>query len=302
MSDHPKAYPLVQCVACGGSLTLFGCREGYRYDRCLACGTLQLNPMPDPDWLREAYAERYHAAGHYAEDPEQRNRHGRRVFAAMVKTYADLGGHIAGPVLDYGCGWGGLLDLLRAAGIPAEGADLSRTMGAYCRSRGHIIHEMELQQLAQQRPGAYSGVFMSAVFEHLPEPDKALAAVYTLLRKDGLFISLQPTAGFARFFGTLFRAGMKRLPLPRLHEVICPPWHTVLYTPEGMKRIAERAGFSLAGVFRGPVQTGTGPAGAVKDALELANRAGWSMLGARWPLCICHIFALRKNVPAQKET
>lgn len=283
------------CVACGGRLIPFGQREGYRYDRCAACGTLQLNPMPGEAFLRQAYTEKYHQAGHYAEDPDRRNRHGRRVFEGMLRAYLARGGSRSGPVLDYGCGWGGLLNQLRAEGLAAEGADLSRTMAAHCRQQGHTVFEADLETLARDRSGAYTGVFMCAVFEHLPDPAGALRSIDTLLQPDGLFVSLQPTAGFARFFGTLFRGGIPQLPLPRLHEVLCPPWHTVLFSAGGMARLAESCGFTLESVCRGPVQTGSGVAGAVKEALELTNHAGWRLLGTRWPLCICHIFVLRKN-------
>ncbi|HOV61928.1 MAG TPA: class I SAM-dependent methyltransferase [Candidatus Hydrogenedentes bacterium] len=284
-----------RCVACGGPLAYFGAREGYRYDCCAACGTIQLNPMPGEDTLRAAYAEKYHAAGHYADRPDQRNRHGQRVFDGLLRAYLDHGGDRRGPVLDYGCGWGGLLDRLRAEGIPTEGADLSRTMAAHCREQGHTVFESDLDALCRERPGAYTGVFMSAVFEHLPDPERSLRATAALLREHGLFISLQPTAGFARCFGTLFRGGIRRLPLPRLHEVICPPWHTVLFSAVGMARLAERCGFALEAVHRGPVQTGSGIAGVVKETLERVNRAGWTALGTRWPLCVCHIFVLRKR-------
>jgi len=295
MNGGPADIPRTACVACGGGLTCFGKRQGYRYDRCTACGTIQLNPMPDEAILRNAYTEKYHEAGHYAEDPDRRNRHGQRVFEGMLQAYLERDGSRQGPVLDYGCGWGGMLDRLRAEGIPAEGADLSRTMAAHCRKQGHTVFETDLDTLTRKRPGAYTGIFMCAVFEHLPDPTRALRATGTLLQDNGLFVSLQPTAGFARFWGTLFRGGIRQLPLPRLHEVICPPWHTVLFSAEGMGHLAESCGFTLEAVCRGPVQTGSGITGVVKESLEQINRTGWRLLGTRWPLCICHIFVLRKN-------
>jgi hypothetical protein len=123
----------------------------------------------------------------------------------------------------------------------------------------------------------------------------AIETLHHILKPGGLFICFQPTAHFAIFFATLFRMGIRALPLPQLHEVICPPWHTVLFTIKGMRMLAESHGFEVLEILPGPVQTGSGLGGIIKNSLNRVNTWMWPVFGEKWPLCICHVFVLRKK-------
>jgi O-antigen chain-terminating methyltransferase len=75
-------------------------------------------------------------------------------------------------VLDIGCGRGEFLQMMRAAGVPAKGVELSAESVALCRSAGLDAEVADVfPYLAELPEGALDGIFCSQVVEHLP-PDR----------------------------------------------------------------------------------------------------------------------------------
>lgn len=75
------------------------------------------------------------------------------------------------PVLDFGCGRGELLDLLRDAGISYLGVDTDAGMVARCRAKGHneVTQADGLDYLDQIDDRSLGVVFTAQVIEHLSE-------------------------------------------------------------------------------------------------------------------------------------
>jgi 2-polyprenyl-3-methyl-5-hydroxy-6-metoxy-1,4-benzoquinol methylase len=72
-------------------------------------------------------------------------------------------------VLDIGCGRGEFLEMMRAAGVPAKGIDLSRESIAICRHKGMEADTADLfDYLAALPEASLDGIFCSQVVEHLP--------------------------------------------------------------------------------------------------------------------------------------
>jgi O-antigen chain-terminating methyltransferase len=72
-------------------------------------------------------------------------------------------------VLDIGCGRGEFLELMRDAGVPAIGIDLSEESVAACRHKGLTAEKADLfDYLAAQPESAFDGIFCAQVVEHLP--------------------------------------------------------------------------------------------------------------------------------------
>ena len=75
-------------------------------------------------------------------------------------------------VLDIGCGRGEFLEMMRDAGIPARGIDLSDESVAMCRAKGLNAEAADLFVYLSDLPEAsLDGIFCSQVVEHLP-PDR----------------------------------------------------------------------------------------------------------------------------------
>ncbi len=280
------------CAACGvPCLVFFGNRDGYSYYRCRACGSLQLLPLPDASELTDAYKNTYAGSGHCQAAPEKRNIAAQPQFEGIVSAL--LAQTNPALVLDYGPGWGGLLDALHAHNITAEGSELSKDMADYCEDRGYKIYHGSMEQI----PGAgrYDAILMSSVFEHLVAHAHWFEEARRLLKTNGLIISLQPTAAFAAVMGTLFRFGSTRRPLPQLHQVFWPPWHVVLFSLKGMVAIAEQNGFELVEIRPAPIQREEGLTGLLQRILSFVNTIGVACFGVKWPLLVGHIFVFRKR-------
>ena len=72
------------------------------------------------------------------------------------------------PVLDFGCGRGEMLELLKDAGIEAVGVDQDEDQIARCRARGlDAVCSDGLDHLSGVADGSLGALFSSQVIEHL---------------------------------------------------------------------------------------------------------------------------------------
>ncbi len=72
-------------------------------------------------------------------------------------------------VLDLGCGRGEFLEMMRQAGVPARGIDLSEESVATCRHKGLDAETADLFVYLEGLPEAsLDGIFCSQVVEHIP--------------------------------------------------------------------------------------------------------------------------------------
>lgn len=292
MLTNETAKPTARCVACGGILRVFGRRLEYEYHRCLECGTIQLYPLPSAAELARAYAAEYATAGHYEADADLCRMAARTYYQHIAGALKDY--HAEGLVVDYGAGWGGLCELLIAEGFDAQGVEPSDAMAASCRKKGLPVHHGDLSAL-HNNEGKIGAFALNAVFEHLVAHDAWLSHVHRLLAPRGLFITLQPTAPFADFMGRLVRFGNVRASLPAVHQIFCPPWHTVFFSFDGMRQLMAKHGFELLDIRPAPQGRARGVIGLTQVAVETLNRFGWRLMGRSWPLLIAHTFVFRKT-------
>ncbi len=282
-----------QCLACGGPLRLFGPRTGYTYFSCSACHSIQLFPMPDEAALQAGYRSEY-AEGAQLEryvDPEWARAALRPYAAGILRTLRDY--HVGGTVIDVGAGWGGLVEMMLAAGLDARGVELSERQVDYAKQHGWPIVQGDLTAL-KNLDGVASAVTLCAVFEHLSHHAHVLNDARRLLRDDGLLITLHPTATFAHLVGTVTRLGNRARELPSFSGAFEAPWHTLLPSIEGTRMIFAKNGFTVVDVRRAPQGRFGGMIGFLQAVLNLANDVGWPLFGTRWPLVTSHIFVCRK--------
>jgi len=69
-------------------------------------------------------------------------------------------------VLDLGCGWGPLLDFIRARDATGVGVTLSRAQYAACRRHGLDVHLFDARQLSPESFGRFDAVASLGAFEH----------------------------------------------------------------------------------------------------------------------------------------
>jgi cyclopropane-fatty-acyl-phospholipid synthase len=75
-------------------------------------------------------------------------------------------------VLDLGCGWGPLLNFIRARGAAGVGVTLSRAQLAACRRHGLDVHLFDARALTRDRFGAFDAVASLGAFEHFCSPEE----------------------------------------------------------------------------------------------------------------------------------
>jgi cyclopropane-fatty-acyl-phospholipid synthase len=96
-------------------------------------------------------------------------------------------------VLDLGCGWGPLLDVVRRHGASGVGVTLSSAQLAACRRHGLDVHLFDARTLERETFGPFDAVASLGAFEHFCSPDE-----YTAGHQEPIYRDL-----FARVAGVL---------------------------------------------------------------------------------------------------
>jgi SAM-dependent methyltransferase len=142
-------------------------------------------------------------------------------------------------VLDFGCGPGTLLEMLRAAHeIQPVATDQSEIVGRYLRARhAHLPFVASDIYNPPFEPGSFDLVIATEVLEHLLYPARAMERLLALLRPHGRFFATVPDgradtfAGHINFwsfesFGVFLEpfgpATVGRLPDGTLYAVVTP--------------------------------------------------------------------------------
>ena len=110
--------------------------------------------MPVPLFDYGRFAERFRGTEEYV-------KAGQQFYLPMFKGCRS--------VLDIGCGRGEFLEMMRDAGIPARGIDLSDESVAMCRHKGLDAERADLfEYLAALPEASLDGIFCAQVVEHIP--------------------------------------------------------------------------------------------------------------------------------------
>lgn len=279
------------CFCCGGKLRKFGRYGTYSYVRCGRCLTIQLNPLPTKKSLSEAYIDEYHSVGQLPSDPEECKIQLASYYERLVEILTNH--HIAGKILDYGSGWGWLTKSLIDKGFDAQGVELSDEMSEYSLRRGLPIVKGDIFDLTGS--AWLSCIVLNAVFEHLVDHEAWLSKAHELLANDGLVISLQPTANLANFLNQCFIPGNIIVKLPFVGKIFMAPWHTAIFSPQGMISLMYKSGFELIKILPGPKGCKVGFFGIVKGIIHSLFDFCEKAMGPCFPLLSSHIFIFKKK-------
>jgi 2-polyprenyl-3-methyl-5-hydroxy-6-metoxy-1,4-benzoquinol methylase len=219
-----------------------------RYARCSHCGLYFQHPMMDRETLRaiyqnyfgsqgQCYGVKYGYADYEAErSPETFRRHYLRWLSCFITDKR--------PILDFGCGTGNLLLLLRELGYEAEGCEFSDEAIAILTRTGLPFWRYEdLDKVGKHR---YGYVTMIDTLEHLFDPAGDLRMINELLVDGGLLFIETPNSDdlFVRYY---YKG--------RWHGI--SPVHLYLFGKRTVALLLEKSGFSLVSLstfqMTGPV-------------------------------------------------
>lgn len=261
----PWEFEEVPCDFCGSSEAepiyegfdrLHGLPGRFRVVRCKSCGLARTSPRPTPASLGTAYPVGYepHSGQLTLGKPPRGllrraliNRRGYPLGnssafglltwpleAAALRRRRAVGylpwtGE--GRLLDFGCGKGGYVAQMAAAGWQAEGLDMSDEAVANGRAAGLMIHQGTLPG-TEFAAGSYDAVSMWHALEHVPSPQATLGAINRLLSPGGRLLVAVPRLDSlaCRIIGSAWYG----LDLPR---------HLTHFTDETLRRSLEKAGF-----------------------------------------------------------
>jgi len=238
-------------------------------DRCLACGSAALRPLPlryehrgafplvecrdcemrflavqpTPEALTDLYSAEYF---------ERDFRCGRSDAAAFSEEAfrnenADLVAEFErllpdkGALLEVGSAAGWLLAHARDRGWRVRGVELSAEAVAHSRTLGLDVHPGDLAS-ARLPDAAFDLVYMGDVLEHVPDCRAVLAEVARVLRPGGTLYLRGPitTNSLSRRLGLALYGLAGRTIV--LHE---PPYHLWEFRPGPLRRLFQRVGLEV---------------------------------------------------------
>lgn len=283
----------VPCLACGGETRLIGPKKDCRYVACRECDSMQMDPVPTVEQLTAIYADEYVHCDYLHDSDVITKIHARqrRFSLGLVQKYC-----ARGPVLEVGPGHGCFMNELRQAGIRVVGLEASRQWTASLRERGFEVRQGYVDD-APADSERFQGVFMSNVFEHFSNHDRALKSLASLLEPGGRIITLQPTAYLGQLIARAYLTLFPNRLVPDLGGWLATPYHVLLISPLGMKAMCSRVGLRLVEAVPAPTENRTGILELVGLALTQVNRIGMRLTW-RWPLVPAHYFVLEKPAVA----
>jgi cyclopropane-fatty-acyl-phospholipid synthase len=116
-------------------------------------------------------------------------------------------------VLDLGCGWGPLLEVVRRRGADGVGVTLSSAQLAACRRHGLDVHLYDARRVTRETFGSFDAVASLGAFEHFCSPEEYTAGQQETIYRDvfARVASVLPDAG--RFYLQTMVFGPNMIPL-----------------------------------------------------------------------------------------
>ncbi len=116
-------------------------------------------------------------------------------------------------VLDLGCGWGPLLDFVRARGATGVGVSLSSAQVAACQRQGLDVHLRDARLITRESFGSFDAVASLGAFEHFCSPDEYRAGRQEAIYRDVFerVAGVLPASG--RFYLQTMVFGRNMIPL-----------------------------------------------------------------------------------------
>jgi 2-polyprenyl-3-methyl-5-hydroxy-6-metoxy-1,4-benzoquinol methylase len=219
------------CPVCGvqPATVSFTNRVGFSFRTCPAHHIVVMDPVPTDDALRDLYntgAEQFHWSG--GGNDELVIAHEDDLIA--LRTFLGPGDE-GGRLLEVGCATGGFLRGAERT-FTAEGVELNADAAARARAAGLTVHDGRIEDLRPTEP--YDVVVAIQLVEHLPDPGVLLDEAKRVLRPDGALYLATPAIDSASFAY-----------LGADHTHVASFGHVVLFSKEGLERLAAEHGFTV---------------------------------------------------------
>ena len=207
-------------------------RDTFGLSRCMRCGLVFVNPRPNEELLAAFYGGQTYEC--HSPDSATR-RHAKAHFVLERALH-----HVpnARRILDYGCGSGCLLRAARERGLDAVGFDIGAGARRTCRDHGFTV----VADPSDLEPGSFDLIVMNHVFEHLPDPRRALSDLPPLLSGLGQLLVEVPNVASLR--ARLSASWLSRwFGFDERHRAF--PIHLWYFEPRTLSLLVSQCGFEV---------------------------------------------------------
>jgi len=209
----------------------------FRFVRCASCGLVYLRERPDPSDVDVYYPDSYKCFQSYEDRGFIMKNLARWVARGKLHQITKFMPAGIETLLDYGCGSGTWLSVLKELGCTYRmvGTDISGGPLQELRRRGIEAYKCDETTLCRHvAPASVGVVHLFHVIEHLPNAGRVLESIREVLAPGGVVIGQTPNVDSLgrRVWGDLWN---------QWHA----PQHLVLFSDSTLKRHAERAGFEV---------------------------------------------------------
>jgi len=259
-----NALEQVDCILCGKSqktrLPYFHHETSLgpiELKQCSSCGLIFLDPRLLAHMLEQLYDEDYFERGEFGGKDKERSYFNpkeqrdldtfyRRILDKMVRLKP-----APATLLEIGCAGGHFLLLARDRGYSVKGIEISEYASEQARTRyglDVLTGTLEDNDLPDQ---SIDIVYLKDVLEHVRNPLAFLEECRRILKPDGIIVVLVPSyidSPLLRLYISIWQSS------PRLRTMIWAnrgkylldkPFHLFEFTASSLKKILDRAGFSI---------------------------------------------------------
>lgn len=197
---------------------------------CRRCGLMYINPRMSQEQYKGFYKSVYRIflppEGGTEKIFEQ-----EKTFATEMLDFCQPYFQRGQRVLDVGCGPGGHLAVLEAAGMEAEGLEPSLEESSFGRSRGLKVSATMLEDVVGSLGRAYDAVVLSRSLNHFADPSASLKKIWEILGPGGyLYLRLLDFPAQCRF-GFIWECSQAD--------------HLYMFCPETVRAMLEKIGFNV---------------------------------------------------------
>lgn len=219
-----------RCPACEAPVQPLYADHKDNYFLCRRCCLLRVWPAPTEEALKSYYADSYEVDHeNYIRGVE---RNGERLLAILTRQSS------VGRLLEIGCSWGGFLAFAKLRGWNVAGVELSPEPARWAREHEALnVHLGTLASSPFVGCEQFDVVAAWHVIEHFIDPLEFLRQAHSCLRPGGILALRTPNVAslVARMNG-------------RTWEWFGAPAHLTLFSPQGLARLTERAGFHIENI------------------------------------------------------
>ncbi len=207
-------------------------KEQFTVVQCNDCHFLYLNPVPQKEVIATYYPEYYWVG--------EKKKLMERIFPFLFSASREKARYIKkykaqGNLLDIGCAEGFFLKHMKEQGWDVTGIDFSTQAVLYGKNHfGLELYAGEVTELKKEIKKKFDVITLWATLEHIYDPVETLTCIHSMLKKDGLLIFAVPNMDSLQ--AKIFGKHWLHLDVPR---------HLCFFTPETVKLLCEKTGFSI---------------------------------------------------------